>query len=366
MNKTQELIQRIIGMLKNGKLKAKDVPATDVRDCVLAELKLYKSTFLDEQYKEILRIYNDLCSRINDIDGDKGKCLLFLEGTLLCLQTISGAVLSLADRRYWEKWHRDELGDPEIDEIIDYIARKKDIRLLNYDFVDRYMQMDFDMVYDSEHDMRYIPYKGRRMYFPSAWHEDRIIDYFRNLVSEQDDYSPHCYRKNGYEVLRGDVILDIGAAEGIFALDHLDEAGYIYLVEADEEWVKALKQTFHNDGDKVKIIYGRVCRKTEGEIDVSIDDMFRDVEINYIKMDIEGYEKDALEGADRLFSESKRLTCAICSYHEQDAEEWITTYLQEKGYSTEHSRGYICPDWCLEGRLEAQLRRGIVFGKKRK
>ena len=364
MSKTNELIQRIIDMIDNKSIGADSIPVRDIKDCVFAEIDLYESTYTKEQYADVIRVFNDLCCCIKENEQDIEKIRMFLEGALLCLNTVSEAVLSLADRNYWEKWHRDELGQSEVEEIIDYVDRKKDIRLLNYDFVDKYMCNPVELCYDSEQDMKYVPYKGLRMYFPSGWGDQRICDYYNSLLAEQDDYSPHCYKKNGFTVSRGDVILDIGAAEGIFAIDHLNEAKFIYLIESDEKWVKALKQTFRDHEDKVKIIYGKVCKRKEEDIDVVLDDLFHGMEINYIKMDIEGYEREALEGAKELLIVSEHLTCAICSYHEQIAQEWITAFLQERGFVTDHSRGYICPDWCIEGRIEAQLRRGIVFGKK--
>jgi Pyruvate/2-oxoacid:ferredoxin oxidoreductase delta subunit len=116
--------------------------------------------------------------------------------------------------------------------------------------------------------------------------------------------------------------------------------------------------------DKAVIIKGYVSDRTDGTGQIALDDIV-DQSVNYIKMDIEGYEKLALSGAERIFSENKNLRCAICAYHCHEDEEWIKKFLGSHGYRTDCSRGYICPDWCPEGRVEAELRRGIVFGAAR-
>ena len=48
----------------------------------------------------------------------------------------------------------------------------------------------------------------------------------------------------------------------------------------------------------------------------------------------------------------------------KDDEKWIRDYLQKHDCVTDVSEGFICPDWTVEAYLDAELRRGIVFGKK--
>ena len=56
--------------------------------------------------------------------------------------------------------------------------------------------------------------------------------------------------------------------------------------------------------------------------------------------------------------------CAICSYHGKEDEEYIRHTLEAHGFTTDTSKGYMCPNWTIEAYLEAELRRGIVFGRK--
>lgn len=118
-------------------------------------------------------------------------------------------------------------------------------------------------------------------------------------------------------------MVDVGAAEGIFALDVIEMAGKIYLIEADEMWVEALRQTFRDYEDKVQIICGFLDSVSEGNR-VSMDEIFEEEEINYIKMDIEGYEKPALLGAENTLRKSENLRCAICVYHCREDENGLT------------------------------------------
>lgn len=304
-----------------------------------------------------------MCDDIPEWERDLGKILLFTDAVILCVSMISEALKTLANGDYWCYCHQHELDNPEVLEVIDYIDRERSIHLLNYDFVEEYRHLQCDVLTDEVSGMKFVPYKNRKMFFPKGWEDERIRDYFRSVVMEQDERSPHCYRQEGYYVREGDVVVDAGAAEGIWALDIIDVVGKIYLIEADEHWVEALRQTFREDTDKVQIIYGFLDNVMEGQR-VSIDGLFDNEEIHYIKMDIEGYEKQALMGAVQTINKNQNIRCAICAYHCKEDETWIRNWFQTYGLDIENSKGYICPDWSVSGYLEAELRRGVLFGRK--
>lgn len=362
MNKTKDLLWKIRTAIAEGKLQIEDVPIADIKQSVHYEIELSRNTVTHSQYRRIKDSFQRLCADVSEEESDVDKIILMLDAMILCIDMLSDVIHTLANREYWEYKHQDELENPEVQEIIDYIDRHHKINLLNYDFVDEYNELPVFVYFDESCQMFYVPYKGRKMYFPGAWDEDKIVQYYRSVIAEQDERSPHCYNKCEYSVETGDVVVDVGAAEGIFALDIIDIASKVYLVEADEEWMEALRQTFREDAEKVQIIYGFADCVTEGDR-VSLDSLFSE-EINYIKMDIEGSEKSALQGAERLLNECENIKCAICSYHCKEDEEWITNYLQAHGFVTDMSDGFMCPDWTVESYLEAELRRGIVFGKK--
>ncbi|MBD5529301.1 MAG: FkbM family methyltransferase [Lachnospiraceae bacterium] len=363
MNHTRELLLKLRNAIQSGALPVENVPLADIRQCVYAELQVNRSTFTESQYVDVLNRFDALCANIAEGETDRDKILLVMDAFILCVDMLSQSVYALANREYWNYKRRADKDDPQVAEIIDYIDKKGRIDLISYGFVEEYQALPVAVEWDENCGMRYVPYRGRKMFFPRAWDENRIASYYRSVVMEQDKRSPHCYDKESYGVNEGDVVVDAGAAEGIFALDCVDRAARIYLIEADPEWIEALEQTFCGDGDKVQIVYGFLDRFHEGS-HVSLDGLFETEEINYIKMDIEGAEKAALEGAAGMLERCENIRCAICSYHCREDEESIRRTLESHGFTTDTSRGYMCPNWTLEAYLEAQLRRGIVFGRK--
>lgn len=364
MGQTKELLQKIKEAVRDGRLSEGNIPVADLKACVYSELQANCNTFSEAQYHEVMQSFYELCSNISDEEQDKNKILFLIDALILCNDMISQTIHMLENGEYWRYMHRKELDDPEIMEIIEYIDRERKARLLNYDFTKKYEDLPVAVFLDEGCQMNYLWHRGRKMFFPQGWEEERIVGYYRSITMEQDSDSPHCYYSAGWGVEIGDIVVDAGAAEGIFALNIIDRAGKIYLVESDPGWIKALEQTFRDDREKVKIIYGFLDSIDEGNR-VSIDRLFEQEEINYIKMDIEGYEKAALLGAEKTMERCGNIRCAICAYHCREDEEWIRTMLEHQGFVTEVSRGYIYPDWTLEAYLKAELRRGIVFGKKR-
>ena len=364
MNKTKDIIWSIKKAVENGQLRPQDVPVNDIIECVTNEIDICKNTYVPQQYNEVREYLDTFCGKIIEGDCDPIRIGMFLDGMLICLATVSQAVTFLVNKDYWMYKYHEKADDPEIMEIIEYIDRKKELRLLNYDFVNKYRAEMYNAFYDEMCNMYYIPYRGRKMYFPEGWDEKKVLDYFCSVVSEQDVLSPHCYKKKGYEVKKGSMIIDVGAAEGIFSLDNIDSAEKIYLIDADAKWVKALRHTFADDMDKTEIIQGYVGSAPEGNKVVVLDGLISNFQSVYIKMDIEGCEKEALEGARRIFDIASDMICAICSYHCKDDETSIRQFLSDRGFETDVSRGYMFPDWEPGSIIDAELRRGIVFGRK--
>lgn len=363
MSQTKELLSKIITAISEGRLPVENVPIEDVKQCVYAELEVNRSTFTEQQYVEVLDQFERMCENVTEEENDRSKMLLMMDALLLCTDMISQVVYALADRDYWSYKHTHELDDPEVAGIIDYIDREKRIDLISYDFVKEYRTLPVMVYWDEDSNMRYVLHKGRKMFFPGKWDEEKIIEYYRSVIMEQDGRSPHCYAHKTCGVRKGDIVVDAGAAEGIFALDCIELADKLYLIEADPEWIEALEQTFRENRDKVQIVCG-FLDSYDDENHVSIDMLMKEEELNYIKMDIEGGELSALAGASNTLKRSGNLRCAICSYHRREDEQSIRDTLAEYGFSVETSRGYICPDWTMEAYLNAELRRGIVFGRK--
>lgn len=373
MNRTKEILQNMKEAILRGRLSVENIPIEGIRTCVSLELADKMQAFTAEHYHEICKSYETLCGGISDTEQDVGKLLLWIDALILCVDMIStesnvwfdafrNAVCS---GEYWRYKHRDRLHDPEIAEIIDFIEKEHRVDVFNYAFTKEYDDLPVEICQDAESKMLYVPYKGRKMFFPRSWDERKIVSYYRPIAIEQDERSPHCYANTAIGgVKEGDVVVDAGTAEGNFALDVIDRAGKLYLIEADAEWIEALEQTFREDGGKVRIIQGFLGDTHEGDC-VSIDGLFGQEEIHFIKMDIEGAEKAALMGAAQTMQRCKDLRCAICAYHCTEDESLIRAALEEYGFETEVSKGYMWLGDTVESYVDAQLRRGLVFGRKK-
>ena len=364
MNHSLELVKKIKQALISGRIMVQDVPIDDLKKCVYLELQTKKMTYTETQFDAVTNSYNEFCNMVYDGEDDRTKVILFLTGLEMCLHTVSDSVLSLANRDYWTSIHANRLPDSEIEEIIDFVDEKKQIRLLPYDFVESYLERECPVYHDDDCDMDYVMHDGKRMYFPRRMDAKGIADYYNVILAEQDARSPHCYGKDGYSIKEGDILVDAGGAEGFFTLDNIELISKAYVFDADKEWIEALEKTFEPFGERVEIRYGYVGDISDDDNNITLDNELDGIEVNYIKMDIEGYEKGALKGAQRIINGSQNLRCAICSYHCKEDEAWITDFFKRNGMETAHSHGYMCPDWINDGLLKAELRRGVVFGRK--
>jgi hypothetical protein len=121
----------------------------------------------------------------------------------------------------------------ELQEIIEYISNNQ-LRMFNYSFYDEYYDRNFEVFLDEQCGMYYGDYMGHKMYMSRKFdNREKAVLYFRNIVMEQDERSPHCYLTNDFDIEQDSVGIDIGAAEGIFALSIIDRVKHIYLIEAD-------------------------------------------------------------------------------------------------------------------------------------
>jgi hypothetical protein len=80
-------------------------------------------------------------------------------------------------------------------------------------------------------------------------------------------------------------------------------------------------------------------------------------------MDIEGAEVDALIGGKRVLQRSNA-TCAICSYHKQYDAENIGWIMNNLGYKTSESEGYMFFSHDEDISDTMDFRKGIVYADK--
>ncbi|MEI6138009.1 MAG: FkbM family methyltransferase [Mariniphaga sp.] len=230
--------------------------------------------------------------------------------------------------------------DGEIETVLDYL-RKKAVTNFPYFALDKYIPSDIKVFRDKEKGLKYVLLDGKRLYFKKKWNKLRIKKAFNGLLKEQDPVCPHCYENGEFKIVQGDVLVDVGAAEGNFALSVIEKVSKVILFESDERWVEALNATFEPWKEKVTIV-----RKFVGDITndgfTTLDDYFTENEkISFLKIDVEGAEKQLINGAKRILQNTNPLKLAICTYHKQEDEKLFTEILRNHGFETSHSDGYI-------------------------
>lgn len=247
--------------------------------------------------------------------------------------------------------------EQEVQEIIEYF-KENSFFVFPYAFASKYSNNAF---YDKTCNMHYVFHKDRKLYFPEYMTAGLAYRYYRDLCMEQDEDSPHRYETKEFTVKEGDIIADVGTAEGIWALTYAELAKKIYLFECNPEWLQALKKTFEPWKEKVVIINKYVSDISDGK-NITLDDCFKNETINFIKADIEGYELELLDGGMKILRREKDIKLLLCTYHKKGDAEKLKERLEQIGFITEYSKGYmlfLCND--LE---EPYIRRGLIRARK--
>lgn len=253
--------------------------------------------------------------------------------------------------------------DPEIVRILERL-KKTDLHVFNYDFAEKYKDMNFNIEFDEICGMYFVYHGGKRLYFAkSLENRESVSEYYKSILMEQDSESPHRYTDEKFNVLDGDVVVDVGAAEGNFSLQVIDRVSKLYIIESDDGWIAALKETFKSYGHKVTILKSFVTSMDLGKY-TTLDSLVKEP-VNFIKMDIEGNEWDALLGAKELIAHSENVKCAICAYHADFDEFLIKDVFKKYGMESSTTAGYMWfPEMVRQTYVSTRLCRGIVRGVK--
>lgn len=296
---------------------------------------------------------------------------------------ITGKLLRKYISKYrWDRIKRNILNDftdsneADIQELVSNIRKQGGVRIFNYPFVEKYDVDKVKVLFDKDAEgypyvIHNISEKKRRIYFPIEWSKEKIASAYTELLVEQDQDSPHCYQKEGYQVSDDAIILDLGVAEGNFSIGLADRGKRIYLFEGDSLWWRPLELTFGEWQDKVTLI-PKYVSDVDNEEYLSLGtflkknrEAFRGEKI-YIKMDIEGYEEKVLRGCEEVIKDilmqHGELTMAICSYHNQASEKDIREILTDIGFmNVKNSKGYMVLNNFYGERVYPYFRRGLLF-----
>jgi FkbM family methyltransferase len=158
----------------------------------------------------------------------------------------------------------------------------------------------------------------------------------------------HYYEKFNTIVSTSDVVLDCGAAEGLFGLSVANRCKKVYVIEPLNSFIDSLKLSFSNYSNVEILPFGLSDKKEfayisdkdtwskiseHGEYTVelkTIDDLFyrKGLEVNFIKADLEGFDFKMIQGAKETISNNKP-KIAITTYHSIEHATLISEYLKQ-------------------------------------
>lgn len=203
-----------------------------------------------------------------------------------------------------------------------------------------------------ENGLPYVEHRGYKLFFRRDMTEKDIRTNYLGLRIEQDKRSAHCYVSD-YSEMKGRTLLDVGSAEGIFTLDTIEHIRHAYLFESEDLWIEALHATFEQWKEKITIVKKYVS-DTDDEQNLCLDTFFCDKPTDhlFLKMDIEGYERKAPNGARHLLATAGSIAGAVCIYHKKDDPQVIGQILTDTGMTFEQTPGYLY--------MSRELRPGVI------
>lgn len=257
--------------------------------------------------------------------------------------------------RYYIKEHDKKLTSEEKN-ALKYLKNNV-IHYFPYTFKDNFNSDRISVLNDDDKNLKYVIHDNKRLYFKKSWSDQKIRQYYNFLLIEQNDDSPHRYLTYNFNVNAGYTVLDVGAAEGNFALSIIEKSKKVIIFEADEEWIEPLTATFDPWKEKVEIVNKFVADSTDEKI-VKLDDFVKEP-VDFIKADIEGNENRLLRGAENILKKY-RPQIVVCTYHRSNDAEKIETLLKNFSYRTEFSKGVMI---FMDDPTPPYLRKALIRAK---
>lgn len=228
----------------------------------------------------------------------------------------------------------------EEQEVLTFL-KSHPLHIFPYNFPEKYKPEDIKIEKDSEQGLLYTLWEGKKLYFKNGHQRKKAQVYFNSLLLEQDPNSPHRYLTTDFDVKEGDVIVDVGAAEGNFSLSVIEKASHVFLFEVEKDWIKALEATFEPWKYKVTIVQNYVS-DVDNEQCIKLDSFFGEKQpVNFIKADVEGAEAKVINGANDLIKRQKDIRIAVCTYHRQKDAHELEELLKTKGFKNHFSSKFM-------------------------
>jgi hypothetical protein len=263
--------------------------------------------------------------------------------------------------KYYKHLPKNEISY-EHNEIINYL-KENSLYTYPYSFINKYDYRNVEVLFDTVLKMHFVYWEGKRMYYKKNFTIEQIKASYNLLEIEQDINSPHRYQTSTFFVNENDIVCDIGAAEGNFALSVVDKVKKLYIFEADEDWIEALSATFLPWKDKVVLI-NKFVSYIDDSKSITLDKFFRTIEpANFIKIDVEGEESNLLKGCETILNENVNLKIALCTYHKHQDAEIFSSLLNSKKFKITFSNGFMIFHLDKDIR-EPFLRRGLIRASK--
>lgn len=167
-------------------------------------------------------------------------------------------------------------------------------------------------IYRDEERHPYIIFEGKRIYYPDTHHFSKRngVEFVRDVMYEQKENSPHLYLEDETIIQAGDTIIDAGTCEGNFAIRFIDRAKKIYLIESNPIWIECLEKTFRPYKNKT-VICDKFLTRYDSDTDITVDSLVKNEKVDFLKMDIEGEEINALLGAKKTLLKNNVKMCYL-------------------------------------------------------
>ena len=290
------------------------------------------SCLLHRSYKSD---YSQIICRLNEIEKTKKNLTQIITNQHFILSVIS----------YYVQ-HPDE-GKPYKEEL-DYIYKHKNY--VNFPYSYSASSENIYGIIDSKTNLPYVLHHGKKLFFPQSYdllrakEEYAYLENIERITGKNDTIkSPHQYQSSKYHIDEGDILFDIGCAEGLFSLDNIEKVSHVYLIESDIKWITCLKKTFEPYSEKVTIINKKIGQ-CDNDDTITLSTLLLKTSPSplYLKMDIEGAEISVMKHS-RAFLSSypSRLKLGIAAYHKQDDCKQLINIVSGLSFNYELSSGYM-------------------------
>jgi hypothetical protein len=240
-------------------------------------------------------------------------------------------------------------GSGKFQEEIDFL--KEQNKLVDFPYRKIKQMADFDSGYDSAKNLPWVMHKNRKLYFARSWPQEKISWKYRDFIEVENilgggyaEKAPHQYQSESFQIKSSDILLDVGCAEALFALDVIDKVRKVILFESDPIWFEPLKATFEKEMQEGKVV---LIEKNAGgkntSKSVTIDSVLQNEAYDslFIKMDIEGNETEVVRSSTGLMKQDKDIRFSCCTYHRPDDAAVLQHIFESNGFQTSFSDGYI-------------------------